>query len=173
MDIRRQPTWSFDGPEVSAWSFDVSEKAAARSVDEPPQKSCWYTTKLKIKLVLVRLRHRVEEWIPTRELCFDKVTVEDDDGNRVKKWRRKKILPPVEEMHDRMHRWSLCLKFALYCFFTFVGVLAVMAVPSPWPESDEFTRCEIVRPNSLLREPTNSMSNLGYIWVSKPWLSLD
>ena len=163
MQKQQRPTWSFNGPQVSPWSFNLPENPPGAT--EKKRNGCWNTTKQGLHLLLQRLWHRVKECIPTADICLEKVTVEDVEGNREEKKRCKRMLPPAEEIREKMWRWSLCLKFSLFCFCTFIGVIAVCAVPNPWPDAEEFTRCEVVRPNSLLREPMNAMSNLGYIWV--------
>ena len=170
MEMQKPPEekprmWSFEeAPEVGAWSFEVPENAPG-AVEEPPS-GCWHFTKLKLHLLKRHIRHSIEECIPPPDLCLEKIVYHDEDGAKKHKWRCKRFIPPVEQMNEHAETWSLCLKFTLYCFSTFLLLLVVMAVPAPWPEADEFTRCELARPNSLLREPMNTISNLGYLWVS-------
>lgn len=164
MDNDRPRMWSFEAPEsVVAWSFDVAEHAPGAA--EEPRSGWFHTTKLKIRLFFKGIIYDLKGCIPTADLCLEKVVYMDTEGSTKHKWQCKRLIPPAEQIREQMDNWSICLKFALYCLCTFILLLIVTVVPAPWPEADEYTRCEIVRPNSLLREPINTMSNLGYIWV--------
>mmetsp|Transcript_8383 Transcript_8383/g.10060 ORF Transcript_8383/g.10060 Transcript_8383/m.10060 type:complete len:347 (+) Transcript_8383:157-1197(+) len=63
--------------------------------------------------------------------------------------------------------YCLCIGLSLFCLSILFGLLIANAVlVDPWNDGiTSFGRCEKVRPDKLLREPANAISNLGFVFV--------
>ena len=80
----------------------------------------------------------------------------DDEENFCDPQRLKRVLWP----------YRLCVSFCALCLLSLISVAIANAVlESPWPDANNFVRCETVIKDQLLREPWNAVSNFGYIWV--------